>query len=485
MISEPQTSSFSYNVKMAMVVARREVRDSFRDWRIMIPIFMLTFFFPGLMNFTARRILAFVGQYDAAIVATQLVPFLLLVVGFFPTSFSLIIALETFVGERERKSMEPLLSTPLTDVQLYFGKMMSSIVPPLTASYTGMIVYMLGLLFTIGWDPSFELVVQIFLLTTMQGLIMVAGAVVISSQTTSVRAANLLASFIIVPMALLLQAEAMALFWGYHAGIWWMILGLAVTAVILMRMGTESFNREGLMGQEIDNLHPKLMGGRMWARFTGRGENGRYPHPLNWYKQTFGLLPTLGYPVLLLLLSLIGGLAVGAMLGYQYKFPAEAQAILTNSNWSENMDALQGLTAVLPRLIIFQNIRVLILGALLGVFSFGVLAVMVFMVPWVLIGYLAAQLAIVGQNPLLFGLATIAPHAIVELPAILLATGAALRWHVGIMAPAEGGTIGDAFLDNMTDFFRIFIGLTIPLLILSALLESYLTPQVISLVYGG
>ena len=474
-----------YDVQMAMVVARREVRDSFRDWRIMIPIFGLTFFFPLLMNFTARRIIAFVGQYDAIIVATQLVPFLLLVVGFFPTSFSLIIALETFVGERERKSMEPLLSTPLTDVQLYFGKMSAAVVPPLTASYTGMTVYMLGLALTIGWDPSFELVLQIFLLTTVQGIIMVAGAVVISSQTTSVRAANLLASFIIVPMALLLQAEAMALFWGNHAGIWWMILGLGVTAVILMRMGTESFNREGLMGQEIDNLHPKLMGGHLWARFTGRAENGRYPHPLNWYKKTIRLLPSLGYPVLLLLIALAGGLAVGVGLGYQNQFPPEAQEFLMSSSWSGNLDALQGVANGLPRFIITQNIRVLTLGALLGVFSFGVLAVMVFMLPWVLIGYIATQFAIVGQSPFLFMLATIAPHATVELPAILLATGAALRWHVGIMAPPKDQSLGDAFLDNMTDFFRIFLGLSIPLLIVAAFIEAYITPQVLAAVYGG
>jgi len=474
-----------YDLHMAMIVARREVRDSFRDWRIMIPIFGLTFFFPLLMNFTARRIIAFTNAYDATIIATQLVPFLLLVVGFFPTSFSLIIALETFVGERERKSMEPLLSTPLSDVQLYFGKMSAAVVPPLTASYTGMTVYMLGLALTIGWEPSFELVLQIFLLTTVQGIIMVAGAVVISSQTTSVRAANLLASFIIVPMALLLQAEAMALFWGNHTGIWWMILGLTVTAVILMRMGTESFNREGLMGQEIDNLHPKLMGSRLWARFTGREDNGRYPHPLNWYKQTFRLLPALRYPIILLLIALAGGIAVGVALGYQYQFPPDAQEFLRSSNWSENLESLQGLSSSLPRIIILQNIRVLVLGALLGVFSFGVLAVMVFMLPWTLIGYIAAQFAIAGQNPFLFILATIIPHATVELPAILLATGAALRWHVGIMAPPKDRSLGDAFLDNMTDFFRIFIGLTIPMLIVAGFIEAYITPLVLAAVYGG
>ncbi|MCA9938100.1 MAG: hypothetical protein KC418_05630, partial [Anaerolineales bacterium] len=91
------------DVRMALIVTRREVRDSFRDWRIIIPILLLTLFFPALMNFTAGRMLGFVGQFGAELIAERLVPFLLLVVGFFPMSFSLVIALETFVGEKERK----------------------------------------------------------------------------------------------------------------------------------------------------------------------------------------------------------------------------------------------------------------------------------------------------------------------------------------------------------------------------------------------
>ncbi len=134
------------NVRMSLVVARREVRDSFRDWRIIIPIFLLTLIFPALMNFTASRLLNFVEDYGAEIIVTQLVPFLLLIVGFFPMSFSLIIALETFVGEKERKSMEPLLATPVTNTQLYSGKMVASLIPPLTAAYFGMFVYLAGLL---------------------------------------------------------------------------------------------------------------------------------------------------------------------------------------------------------------------------------------------------------------------------------------------------------------------------------------------------
>src|SRR5262245_51133657 len=98
------------DLQMALIVTRREVRDSFRDWRIIIPIIVLTLVFPGLANFTASRLVNFTERFGADLISERLVPFLLLVVGFFPMSFSLVIALETFAGEKERKSLEPLLA---------------------------------------------------------------------------------------------------------------------------------------------------------------------------------------------------------------------------------------------------------------------------------------------------------------------------------------------------------------------------------------
>jgi hypothetical protein len=39
----------------ALIVTRREVRDSLRDWRIIAPIIVLTFFFPYLAQFIGVR----------------------------------------------------------------------------------------------------------------------------------------------------------------------------------------------------------------------------------------------------------------------------------------------------------------------------------------------------------------------------------------------------------------------------------------------
>ncbi|MGD2058338.1 MAG: ABC transporter permease subunit, partial [Anaerolineales bacterium] len=251
----------------AWILARREIRDQFRDWRILTPIIMLTLFFPLLMNFTARQAVDFVERYGAPIIGDRLIPFLLMVVGFFPISISLVIALESFAGERERLSLEPLLATPLSDAQLYIGKLVASMAPPLSAAYLGIIVYLTGLYFRLGWVPEPQLLLQVVVLTTVQALVMVSGAVVISSQTTSVRAANLLASFIIIPVAQLIIGESMIMFWGRYNILWLIILVQSLIALVLMRIGLRLFNREELLGRELDVLDLRWVGRTFWDAF--------------------------------------------------------------------------------------------------------------------------------------------------------------------------------------------------------------------------
>src|SRR5688572_25640122 len=197
----------------AWIITRREVSDSLRDWRIIMPIVGLTFFFPFLAQASAIWMAGFLAQYGASFIGDQFIPLMLMIVGFFPISISLVIALETFVGEKERRSLEPLLSTPLSNTELYIGKTLAAMIPPLIASFGGMSFYLIMLYFGAEqWRPHFMVVVQMFTLTIVQALVMVTGAVVVSSQTTSTRAANLLASLIIIPMTLIINAEAIIIF---------------------------------------------------------------------------------------------------------------------------------------------------------------------------------------------------------------------------------------------------------------------------------
>ena len=476
----------------ALIITRREVTDSFRDWRIMAPIFILTLGFPALSQFGANLMLNFVTQYGAELIGERTIPFLLMIVGFFPISLSLVIALEMFVGEKERRSLEPLLSTPLTNLELYIGKTLAAMIPPLAASYVGMTIYLSGLLFgDLAWRPQPVLIIQIIMITTAQALLMVTGAVVVSSQTTSTRAANLLASFIIVPVSLLIILESIIMFGAPDAdsprgifALWVILVGLLIATVLFMRIGTRIFNREELLASSLDVLNLRWIGRTFWRALRGAPDSG----PVVWYRTE--VLPALGKlrkPAIVVALAcglaLLGGWAIGTFTEYQ--IPPDM--INSQEEMAANLSDLFELGAhpgtVL--LAVWQNGRVLLAATMLATVSFGVLAVVLAIVPFGILGWAFAQFLMMGIPPALF-LAAVVPHSLVEIPAIFLATAAALRMGATVTErPPAGKTVGEMLLLALADVVKIGVGVVLPLLVVAALVEVFVTPAVVRLVLGG
>jgi uncharacterized membrane protein SpoIIM required for sporulation len=472
------------SLRRALLISRREVRDQLRDWRIITPIVILTLVFPLLMNFTAGQAVSFVERYGAPVIGDRLIPFLLMVVGFFPISVSLVIALESFVGEKERHSLEPLLSSPLTDTELYLGKTLAAMLPPLGAAYLGILVYLGGLAFTIGWRADPVLLLQILALTTIQALVMVAGAVVISAQTTSVRAANLLASFIIIPMALLVQGESLIMFWAQYHVLWWVILGLLLLTVVLIRMGVRLFNREELLGRDLDELNLRAAWATFRTAYAGQGRGLGLGH---WYRlEVLATLRRLALPAGLMALTLLAAIALGFRYAGLFHLPLQAVNLRElGAQFERNLAALNFVSAQGAAWILFTNLRALAIATAAGVFSFGVLGVVLLMAPLALVGYFAGQVALVGLNPAQFILAFIVPHGLFEIPAAILEGAAILRLGASVLAPPPGKTLGEGWLLALADWAKVSFALVIPLLILAALAEVFLTPAVVKLVIGN
>jgi len=466
----------------AWIIARREIRDQLRDWRILVPIILLTLFFPALMNFTARQAMDFVASYDAPIIAERLVPFLLMVVGFFPISISLVIALESFAGERERLSLEPLLATPLSDAQLYLGKVAASLVPPLGAAYLGVAVYLIGLWRGIGWIAPAPLLVQVLLLTTAQAVVMVSGAVVISSQTTSVRAANLLASFIIVPVSQLIIGESMIMFWGRYTVLWFIVAALLLIALVLTRMGLHLFNREELLGRELDVLDLRWVWRTLWAAFRG-GANSLG----QWYAGILKRsLPTLRPAVMLMVLALSTAYILGLRLAPSYALPLDpANLESLSDSIGPQLRELGMMSAQGWWWILRNNVTALALAALGGVFSFGVAGVILLMAPIGITGYLAGNLALAGQNAGLYLAGLVLPHAILEVPAALLAGAAILRLGLAAVSLPKGASLGESWLKALAEWGRIGLGVVFPLLVGASLIEVFVTPLIAAWLLGG
>lgn len=471
-------------LRRALIVTRREVRDSLRDWRIMTPIFLLTLIFPLLANQMTHVFTGFFEDNGAEDLLPALLPLMPMIVGFFPVSISLVIALETFVGEKERRSLEPLLSTPLTNTELYLGKSFAAMLPPLLASYSGMTIYMGALI--LGeqqWRPPLLLVAQIVLLTTSQALVMVTGAVVVSSQTTSTRAANLLASFIIIPMSMLVMLEATIMVQPHRRYLLWVIMaGVLVAVILLVRMGTRLFNREELLGRALDQLNLRWIGRTFW-----RGVRGPTGEPFSlrrWYRlSVFPAARGLRKNAAVVLICVSAAFAGGWIAAGQWRVPLD-QFSATDETLLDNLRSWFDLGQDNPHLVIMalvQNTRVLLAATLLGMFTFGVMGLVLVAVPFGILGFVLAQVTLAGLSPLPFLLAVI-PHGALEIPAIVLAGAAALRLGSVVTCPPADVTASEAWLAAAADVVKVGVGLVLPLLVLAALLEVSLTPRIVEFV---
>jgi len=468
-------------IRQALIITRREMRDQFRDWRITIPIFVLTLIFPSIMNFTAERLVNFTRQYGGVILAERMIPFLLMIVGFFPVSVSLVIALESFAGEKERGSIEPLLSSPLKDWQLYFGKLMAVMFPPLMAAYLGIAVYILGVYRDLKWFPSWDLLLLMLTLTFVQALLMVSGAVVISTQATTVRAANLLASFIIIPVAFLIQAESVVIFWGNYDTLWWTVVGLTVVSGLLVRTGISYFNREELLGRAIDDLKMSWMWNNFISQFKGRAVSLS-----SWYRiEIKGLLRDMRLPFSMMVGLIVAAYLVGVSQARVFVIPPELIRVdELNKNIIEGIESISLFSTQGVFLIAWHNIRTLLIATILGFFSYGVAGILIVLIPFAFFGYFSLPIAAAGMPLGKFFLATVAPHGILEIPAILLAGAAIYRIGGRLAAPSGGKSIGEGLMRAFADWAKIMVGVVIPLLVAAAAVEALLTPKIVIWLLG-
>ena len=459
---------------MAWLVAWRELRDQLRDWRIIFPMVVLTLILPFLADLGAQAAINFTTKYGTPLIAERLVPFLLMVVGYFPITVSLVIALESFVGEKERGTIEPILVSPLKDWQLFTGKLIAGTVAPLFTSYLGITVYMIGLHFQRIPFPDLNRILQTLTLTTVQALLMVSGAILISTQATSVRAANLMASFIVIPMALLIQGEAIMLFWGNDQVLWLAVVGVVVLTGLLVRMGIAHFQRESLLGHEIDVLNLRWIGSTFWKAFRGQARSvGEWWRVEVWKtlrKQTLSIALTVGIGLAGIILGFLWVHGNGAKITGQFK-AGELSGFLSSGLGVPSINSGLSFPGIWG-----HNLQAIIVIFLLGIFSFGTLGVLVYLLNMGIIGGVLALIGVIGKSPLLVGVFGILPHGMFEIPALILASAAIMQVGIVLVTPRPQQTLGEALIEAIADWARIGVGLVLPLLTIAAVIETWITP---------
>lgn len=462
--------------RMVWLVAWRELRDQLRDWRIIIPMIVLTIILPFLANAGALAAVNFTAKYDTPLIAERLVPFLMLVVGFFPVTVSLVIALEAFVGEKERGTIEPLLVSPLEDWQIYSGKLLAGTVAPLATSYLGISVYLIGLAIQHIPFPDPNRMAQTLILTTVQAFLMVSGAILVSTQSTSVRAANLMASFIIIPIGLLIQGEAVMLFWGNDQVLWLAVAGVSVLTLLLARVGIAHFQREALLGREIDVLNLRWVGRAFWRAFKGEAKTlgGWY-----WFEVRATLrklAPSFWIMLAMGALSAVAGYAW--IQAHRAQIPQGAFGRFTDLlPVGVNMPSWGG-----PSFgyILGHNLRAVVIIFLLGLVSFGTLGALMYVLNSTVIGLVLALTGTIGYTPWRIAVFGILPHGIFELIALILSSASILYIAVMLVTPRAQRSLGEVAIEAIADWVQVFLGVALPLFVVAAAVETWVTPVLLS-----
>ena len=174
-----------------------------------------------------------------------------------PLMYATVIAAESFAGERERKTIEALLYTPATDLELFLGKTLAAFIPALVITVGSFLAYGVVLnavswpLMQRIWFPLVNWFPLIFWVAPAIALLGITATVLISAKAqTFMGAYQSSASLVLLVLALLAGQMTGVLYLSPIVGL---LLGTGFWLVdlFLIRLAIRSFNREKLLASGI------------------------------------------------------------------------------------------------------------------------------------------------------------------------------------------------------------------------------------------
>ena len=269
-------------------------------------------------------------------------------------------------------------------------------------------------------------------------------------------------------------------FWGNEHLLWTAVFGVVIMTILLIRVGIAHFQREYLLGREVDSMNLKWIWRTFRESFVGTART-----PIEWYQvQIRASLRKMKAPLLLLTAFTI----FGSIAAYQYTssiIPSEF-AEYTEEERADALDKFQ-IAAGLPSdeteitfgFVFLHNLQAVFVMFFFGLLSFGVLGVLAFFINIGVIGGLFALLESLGLPAATFFLAGILPHGIFEIPAIIFAAAGIFYFGAVMVTPNPSKTMGEVFIGAISDWFKIGVGIVLPLLFIAALIETGITPKIL------
>lgn len=188
---------------------------------------------------------------ESAIQAWVFQQFLVLLV-LTPVAGAMSVAANGVIGEKQARTLEPLLATPISTFELLSAKLLGALVPSLALTVGCFVLYVAGVAalarpgVVLALLAPWSLAV-VFLLGTLAPLAALQLALCVSSRVNDSRSAQQIGALIILPVVGLLVAQLMGSISLTTAMLLYIAAGLAVLNVFLMRVGIALFDRESIL----------------------------------------------------------------------------------------------------------------------------------------------------------------------------------------------------------------------------------------------
>ena len=189
-------------------------------------------------------------QLVAYSVSSVVTPLIFMVSSLAATS---ILTADSFAGEKERKTIEALLAAPISDSELFLGKVLASFLPALASLYAsfGLACLLINLLtadlFGYAWFPPPRTALIVCLLTPAYMFLGMCLVVLGSARASTVKDASNYAAILLLPLLAFFLGQV---FSGLVLGMAHLALATLVLValdVAFIRLARRAFDREKLV----------------------------------------------------------------------------------------------------------------------------------------------------------------------------------------------------------------------------------------------
>ena len=169
-----------------------------------------------------------------------------------PVMIPVTIAAYSIVGEKTARSLEPLLATPITTIELLVAKAIAAVVPAVVATWIAFAIYVVGARLLVDDEVFRHLLdplwlIAIFVVSPLLTLLSVNVALIVSSRVTDPRVAEQLSGIVILPLILLVVGQSVGLVLINRQ----LILAIAAVVIVLdgvlLYLSVKTFQRETIL----------------------------------------------------------------------------------------------------------------------------------------------------------------------------------------------------------------------------------------------